>query len=70
MAHNHSEQLRKQADELEKLLKDIEFARKAVNASQRYSGIVSALYESLAIAQEAEEIAMDAMNKVLTKLTD
>ena len=64
MAHNHSEELRKQADELEKLLTDIEFARKAVNASQRYSDIASALNESLAIAREAEEIAVDARTKV------
>ena len=64
MANNHSEQLRKQADDLEDLLKDIEFARKAVNASKRYSDIVDALNESLAIAQEAEEIAMDAKDKV------
>ena len=64
MANNYSEQLRKQADDLEDLLKDIEFARKAVNASKRYSDIVDALNESLAIAQEAEEIAMDARDKV------
>ena len=65
MASNYSEQLRKQADDLEDLLKDIDFARKAVNASKRYSDIVDALNESLAIAQEAEEIAMDARDKVL-----
>ena len=64
MANNYSEQLRKQADDLEDLLKDIDFARKAVNASKRYSDIVDALNESLAIAQEAEEIAMDARDKV------
>ena len=64
MAINYSEQLRKQADDLEDLLKDIDFARKAVNASKRYSDIVDALNESLAIAQEAEEIAMDARDKV------
>ena len=64
MASNYSEQLRKQADDLEDLLKDIDFARKAVNASKRYSDIVDALNESLAIAQEAEEIAMDAIDKV------
>ena len=64
MASNYSEQLRKQADDLEDLLKDIDFARKAVNASKRYSDIVDALNESLAIAQEAEEIAMDARDKV------
>ena len=64
MAQNHSEELRRQADELEKLLTDIEFAHKAVNASQRYSGIVSALNESLLIAREAERIAMDAKDKV------
>ena len=64
MASNYSEQLRKQADDLEDLLKDIDFARKAVNASKRYSDIVDALNESLAIAQEAEEIAMNAREKV------
>ena len=68
MAQNHSEELRKQVDELEKLLTDIEFARKAVNASQRYSDIVSALNESLLIAREAERIAMDAKDKVLLNL--
>lgn len=65
MAQNHSEELCKQADELEKLLTDIEFARKAVNASQRYSDIASALNESLVIAREAEQIAMAARDKVL-----
>lgn len=65
MAQNHSEELRKQADELEKLLTDIEFANKAVNASQRYSDIAQALKEALAIAQEAEDLAMDAREEVL-----
>lgn len=66
MAQNHSEELRKQADELEKLLTDIEFARKALNASKRYSDIAQALKEALAIAQEAEKIAMDARNEVFS----
>lgn len=65
MAQNHSKELKKQADALEKLLTDIDFARKAVNASQRYSDIASALNESLAIAREAEEIAMEAIDRVL-----
>ena len=65
MAQNHSEELRRQADELEKLLTDIEFANKAVNASQRYSDIAQALKDALAIAQEAEELAMDARDEVL-----
>ena len=68
MAQNHSEELRKQADELDKLLTDIEFANKAVNASQRYSDIAEALKEALAIAQEAEGIAMDARDEVLSLL--
>ena len=65
MAQNHSEELQKQADELEKLLTDIDFAQKAFNASQRYSDIATSLNESLAIAREAEKIAMDAIEKVL-----
>ena len=65
MAQNHSEELRRQADELEKLLTDIEFANKAVNASQRYSDIAEALKDALAIAQEAEDLAMDARDEVL-----
>lgn len=65
MAQNHSEELRRQADELEKLLTDIEFANKAVNASQRYSDIGEALKDALAIAQEAEDLAMDARDEVL-----
>ena len=65
MAQNHSEELRRQADELEKLLRDIEFANEAVNASQRYSDIAEALKETLAIAQEAEDLAMDARDEVL-----
>ena len=65
MAQNHSEELRRQADELEKLLTDIEFANKAVNASQRYSDIAQALKDALAIAQEAEDLAMNARDEVL-----
>lgn len=65
MAQNHSEELRRQADELEKLLTNIEFANKAVNASQRYSDIAETLKDALAIAQEAEDLAMDARDEVL-----
>lgn len=65
MTQNHSEELRRQADELEKLLTNIEFANKAVNASQRYSDIAEALKDALAIAQEAEDLAMDARDEVL-----
>ena len=64
MAQDHSEELRKQADDLEKLLTDIEFARKAYNASERYSNIAKALKEALAIHREAEKIAMKAKNEV------
>lgn len=64
IAQNLSEELRRQADELEKLLTDIEFANKAVNASQRYSDIAQALKDALAIAQEAEDLAMDARDEV------
>lgn len=65
MAQNHSEELRRQADELEKLLTDFEFANKAVNASQRYADIARALKDALAIAKEADDVAMDARDKVL-----
>ena len=70
IAHRHGQDLQKQADALEKLLRDIEFANKAFNASQRYSEIAQALNESLAIAREAEEIAMDARNEVLLVTTN
>lgn len=65
MAQNHSEELRRQADELEKLLTDFQFANKAVNASQRYADIARALKDALAIAKEADDVAMDARDKVL-----
>lgn len=49
MVQNYLEELRRQVDELEKLLINIEFVNKVVNVLQRYLDIVEVLKDVLVI---------------------
>lgn len=49
MVQNYLEELRRQVDELEKLLINIEFVNKVVNVLQRYLDIVEILKDVLVI---------------------
>lgn len=64
-SEEHAKNLSRIANELSKVLKDVEkFAKTAIDAANVYGNIVKAIYDALEAAKLANSTAHDANNKV------